>query len=212
MIRERSFAARLSLKTATHALRASPENCQVFVDKLGLKPLFALFMGARLSTKSGEIAEDEERICTIVHSLCRYCTGTPAARVLNKFTENSFQKLERLIELHEQYWAKLEVHKQNASTSEVYDEVGLKDELRKEQEFLDRCNMGLFTLQQVDFTVIRLANMGNKQMSTAIASTLQTKGVPSWQISEVVTEYCEYLGKDAEEERKELTGFLKAFK
>ena len=66
MIRERSFAARLSLKTATHALRASPENCQVFVDKLGLKPLFALFMGARLSTKSGEIAEDEERICTIV--------------------------------------------------------------------------------------------------------------------------------------------------
>ena len=45
-----------------------PDNPQMFVDKVGLKPIFGLFMGARLSRKPAEIAEDEERICTIVRS------------------------------------------------------------------------------------------------------------------------------------------------
>ncbi|CAE7247529.1 Ctnnbl1 [Symbiodinium natans] len=41
------------------------------------------------------------KVTSIVQSLCRYCTGTPVARVLNKFVENQFEKLERLLEMHE---------------------------------------------------------------------------------------------------------------
>jgi len=142
------------------------------------KPLFGLFMGARLAKKTAEIAEDEERIFTIVHTLCRLCTGTPAARVLNKFTENNFEKLERLVELHEQYRTKLQSKHQSDTAKEVLAEVGLTEELGEEQEFLQRCEQGLFTLQQVDFTLVRLANMGNKRMSAAVAATMKTKGVP----------------------------------
>merc|ERR1711924_379512 len=136
------------------------------------KPLFGLFMGARLAKKTAEIAEDEERIFTIVHTLCRLCTGTPAARVLNKFTENNFE------ELYEQYRTKLQSKHQSDTAKEVLAEVGLTEELGEEQEFLQRCEQGLFTLQQVDFTLVRLANMGNKRMSAAVAATMKTKGVP----------------------------------
>ncbi|CAE7216175.1 Ctnnbl1 [Symbiodinium sp. CCMP2456] len=104
MMKERVFASNLALKLADHALRHCPENCQVFVEKLGLKVLFAIFMKRGAKTKKeSEAKELEEHVTSIVQSLCRYCTGTPVARVLNKFVENQFEKLERLLEMHEEY-------------------------------------------------------------------------------------------------------------
>ncbi|CAE7359835.1 Ctnnbl1 [Symbiodinium sp. CCMP2592] len=101
---ERVFASNLALKLADHALRHCPENCQVFVEKLGLKVLFAIFMKRGAKTKKeSEAKELEEHVTSIVQSLCRYCTGTPVARVLNKFVESQFEKLERLLEMHEEY-------------------------------------------------------------------------------------------------------------
>eukprot|EP00435_Cladocopium_sp_Y103_P061917 s522_g23.t1 len=43
-MREKVFAATLALKLVDHSLRHCPENCQIFVEKLGLKVLFAIFM------------------------------------------------------------------------------------------------------------------------------------------------------------------------
>merc|ERR1712224_1057159 len=44
MMRERKFAGTLALRLADHSLRHCPANCQIFVEKLGLKVLFAMFM------------------------------------------------------------------------------------------------------------------------------------------------------------------------
>merc|ERR1740129_990105 len=103
-MRERKFASGLALRLADHSMRYCPENCQVFVEKLGLKVLFAMFMkkGPRPKTRSA-VRESEEHVTSIIQSLCRYCTGTAVARVLNKFVENRFEKLERLLEMHEEY-------------------------------------------------------------------------------------------------------------
>merc|ERR1712072_1553968 len=74
------------------------------VDKLGLKVLFAMFMKKGPKAKAASAAKEaEEHVVTIIHSLCRYCTGTAVARCLNKFTESRFEKLERLLELHDEY-------------------------------------------------------------------------------------------------------------
>merc|ERR1711972_379536 len=95
MMRERKFATSLALRLADHAMRHCAENCQIFVEKLGLPALFSMFMRKGPKEKSkAKLRETEEHVTSIVQSLTRYCTGTAVARVLNKFTESSFAMLD----------------------------------------------------------------------------------------------------------------------
>merc|ERR1719240_640164 len=104
MMRERKFASCLAVRLVDHALSHCSANCQIFVEKRGLAVLFPILMrkGARPKARSA-VCDNDEHTISIVQSLCRYCTGTAVARILNKFTENNFEKLERLLEAHEEY-------------------------------------------------------------------------------------------------------------
>ncbi len=53
-----NYSARLALKVTDVACRESKENCNAFVNQLGLKPLFAFFMGQGMKKK--EVAASEE--------------------------------------------------------------------------------------------------------------------------------------------------------
>merc|ERR1711957_1073863 len=79
-----------------------------------------------------------------------------------------------------------------------------------EQLFLDRCDAGLFTLQQVDITLVRLANMGNRQATDEIGKLLDIKGVPLEEVCEIIEEYCSHLDTSAKAEQQELRNFAKA--
>merc|ERR1712113_206871 len=79
----------------------------------------------------------------------------------------------------------------------------------EEQLFLDRCDAGLFTLQQIDITVVRLANMGNRQASDEIGKLMDAKGVPLSEVSETLNEYCSHLDESARDEREGILNFLK---
>jgi len=209
MMREHIFASNLALRLTDHALRHCAANCRIFVEKLGLKVIFAMFMkkGPKAKTRSAA-REMEEHVTSIIQSLCRYCTGTPVARVLNKFTENHFEKLERLLELHEEY----------ARSVREADAVRLKGDVEKidheldvdneEQLFLDRCDAGLFTLQQIDIVLVRLGNMGNVQATEEIGRLMNAKGVPLSEVCETLQEYCTHLDDSAGAERGELRKFL----
>merc|ERR1711992_433395 len=78
----------------------------------------------------------------------------------------------------------------------------------EEQLFLDRCDAGLFTLQQIDITVVRLANMGNRQASDEIGKLMDAKGVPLSEVCDTLDEYCSHLDDSAKEERDEIRKFL----
>merc|ERR1712039_614161 len=111
------------------------------------------------------------------------------ARVLNKFTENRFEKLERLLEMHEEYslaMREADKARENGEMQKIDRELEVDDE---EQLFLDRCDAGLFTLQQIDIVLVRLANMGNRQVADEITKLLDVKGVPVQQVLETVKEY-----------------------
>eukprot|EP00928_Gymnodinium_smaydae_P024700 TRINITY_DN19914_c0_g6_i1.p1 TRINITY_DN19914_c0_g6~~TRINITY_DN19914_c0_g6_i1.p1 ORF type:complete len:710 (-),score=216.59 TRINITY_DN19914_c0_g6_i1:72-2093(-) len=212
MMRERKFAGGLALKLTDHALRDCPANCQIFVEKLGLKVLFAMFMkrGPKVKARS-EVREGEEHVASVVQSLCRHCTGTAVARVLNKFTENRFEKLERLLEMHEEYArsvADADAARLRGETMKIDRELEVDEE---EQLYLDRCDAGLFTLQQLDVTIVRLANMGNRQVSDEITKLLDTKGVPLQEVLATTKEYCEHLdASKASREVEELARFARA--
>lgn len=211
MMREKVFAATLALKLVDHSLRHCPENCQIFVEKLGLKVLFAIFMKKGAKTKKqSEAKEVEEHVTSIVQSLCRYCTGTPVARVLNKFVESNFEKLERLLEMHEEYHRSVQEadRERNQGLAQKIDrELEVNEE---EQLFLDRCDAGLFTLQQVDLILVRLVNMGNRQATEEIGKLMDVKGVKLEEIKQIVLEYCTNLGQEAQEERGEVISYLRA--
>jgi len=205
MIGQHNFCSNLAVRLTDHSLRHCPANCQMFVDKLGLKVLFPIFMKKGVKMKSkGEAKELEEHVTSIIQSLCRYCTGTPMARVLNKFMENNFEKLERLLEMHDEYVRAVRVADAARNSGEVKSidrDLEVDDE---EQLFLDRCDAGLFTLQQVDIIVVRLANMGNRQATEEIGKLLDTKGVPLEETVSVIEEYCSHLDDSARKEREEL--------
>ncbi|CEM21159.1 unnamed protein product [Vitrella brassicaformis CCMP3155] len=213
MMKERKFACRLALRLLNYALQGCAPNCQVFVEKAGLKTMFSMFMrkGVKGKRASTEEREDDEHCCACIHSLCRFCTGTETARVLNKFTENTFEKLERLLELHDTYKTRVEEAEERFKTRERDDEELKELEVdENEQRFLDRCENGLFTLQQIDLIILRLANMGNEAVRSRLLALLGVKGIATKEVVDVVTEYAQNLGQDAKAEKDELPGLFGA--
>jgi beta-catenin-like protein 1 len=91
------------------------DNCQKIVDILGLRTIFPLFMKSPKGNKrAGETrAENEgiikdvnvyfhlisflEHVISCIASLIRNCTGSNRQRVLNKFTENDHEKVDKIL-------------------------------------------------------------------------------------------------------------------
>jgi len=204
MMKERNFSSPLALRLSDHATMGHRRNCENFVEKLGLKSLFAMFMKKKIKKK--EEPEVEEHSVSIIASLCKHCTGMAVARVLNKFTENGFEKLERLLELHEQYARRL--RKIAETENELMEDIAGEGIDIKEQKFLDKCESGLFTLQQVDIILVRIANMGNMQVQKAILHLLNMKGVEIEEIENNIKEYCANVSSKVVEEKKVLVEYL----
>eukprot|EP01068_Selenidium_serpulae_P008542 Selendium_serpulae@DN5008_c0_g1_i1.p2 len=213
MLRERKSAYRAALRLTNFALQNCPSNCQLFVEKLGLKSLFGIFLKRSVSKKKkSEEKEDDEHMTGIILSLCKGCTGMPVARVLNKFTENKCEKLERLLELHEHYNRLVEATDRGVMANREATELDRELEIdTDEQRFLDRCEAGLTTLHQIDNILVRLCNMGNTLVAQRVHILMDTKGVSIEQVNKVVSEYLSQLGPSAVEEKEVTSKYLLYF-
>ena len=89
-------------------VKKGTDNCVKFVDILGLRTLFPLFMKTPARNKRAGVSseEHEERTVSILASLLKNVTGVNNAskqreRILVKFTENDHEKVDRseLIEM-----------------------------------------------------------------------------------------------------------------
>jgi len=160
MMKEKMLSRSRSIKVLDHALTtpAGTANCERFVDALGLKTLFpALMNKADRKNKSGTTpaSEDTSHILGILSSLFSNLASdsTPRIRLLSKFVEADYEKVERLLEIRDFATSRLA-----ATDKEISSE---KAELLKEGEaamaededvwYLRRLDGGLFTLQTVDY-------------------------------------------------------------
>lgn len=113
MLREKKLSRNGSLKVLDHAMSGPDgrDNCNKFVDILGLRTIFPLFMKTPKRNKKRLLSTDEheEHVVSIVASMLRNCKGGQRQRMLTKFTENDFEKVERLMELHFKYLDKVEI-------------------------------------------------------------------------------------------------------
>uniref|UniRef100_A0A182P2K2 Beta-catenin-like protein 1 N-terminal domain-containing protein n=1 Tax=Anopheles epiroticus TaxID=199890 RepID=A0A182P2K2_9DIPT len=158
MLREKKLSRNGSLKVLDHAM-AGPDgrdNCNKFVDILGLRTIFPLFMKTPKRSKKRLLSTDEheEHIVSIIASMLRNCKGSQRQRLLSKFTENDFEKVERLMELHRKYLEKVE-----SMDREIDQEMRNNEDEEQDDDmmYVKRLSGGLFTLQLVDYVILEIS-------------------------------------------------------
>eukprot|EP01071_Lankesteria_metandrocarpae_P009384 Lankesteria_metandrocarpae@DN5185_c0_g1_i1.p1 len=200
MLRERSFSFPLALKLTSFALQNHPVNCAIFVEKWGLKPLCGVLMmkGVAFKKASVQRKEAEEHVVTILNSLVVNCTGTPLARVVNKFVENGGEKLERILEMAAESSERLKSailrKKGNAAlVAEIDKELDVVD---TEEDYLYRCENGLSIIQGVGLTILALLDMSNMMLTSKIWHMLKVKGTDLTELRATVEEYSEKIDQE----------------
>ncbi|KAH0400212.1 DUF1716-domain-containing protein, partial [Aureobasidium melanogenum] len=107
MLKEAKFSKPRALKVLDHALSGSSGQpvAEKFVDAAGLKPLFSMFMKKNLE------AADTEHVLGIFSALLRLLPGESSQRIrlLAKFVEKEYEKLDKLVKLRHEYAAKASV-------------------------------------------------------------------------------------------------------
>jgi beta-catenin-like protein 1 len=112
IMKEKSVARTRAIKVMAYATQTEDGKvcCEHFVEALGLKSLFAAFMGKGGPKKNKTSAafatpplEDEEHVLSILASLFTSLDSETPARIrtLAKFVENDYEKVDRLLEMRE---------------------------------------------------------------------------------------------------------------
>lgn len=159
MMREKLKARSRAIKVLDNALSGASgaKNCEVFVEALGLKPLFTAFMGKSKKSKveSSILASEEtSHVLGILSSLFTNLASESPERIrlLTKFVEGDYEKVDRLLDVREAVETRLrivdkEIAAERKEMKRTGEEIGDMEDLW----YLRRLDGGLFTLQTVDY-------------------------------------------------------------
>ena len=212
IIREKKKSRSGALKVLSHALTGAEgiDNCLKFIDILGLRTLFPLFMKTpKRSKRAGVSAEEhEDHVISILASLFKNVTSTnnglkQRERLLAKWTENDHEKVDRLMEVHDKYLAKVE-----ESDKAIDREVRMmakdpeQEPLSDEEIYMKRLEGGLFCLQQVDYIILEICSCGASTVKQRVLQILSLRGGSLKTVRDVVREYAGNLGEEGEEHEK----------
>ncbi|BHF78225.1 Beta-catenin-like protein 1 [Sparganum proliferum] len=188
---------------------AAAANCNKFVEVLGLRTLFPLFMhspqarGLKLAAAIKEkslpgptASEMEEHIISIVASLLRHCTGQQQSRVLSKFMENEHEKVDRMVELHFKYYER--VQESNLKVERFRQRLLTHPEITPEEVeeavSIKRMDSGLLSLQLVDISLLGIFVNGQPSVRSAIRRLLKMRSASLSQLINVAQDYADNLG------------------
>uniref|UniRef100_A0A8C0D7N5 Catenin beta like 1 n=1 Tax=Balaenoptera musculus TaxID=9771 RepID=A0A8C0D7N5_BALMU len=222
MLREKKISRSSALKVLDHAM-IGPEgtdNCHKFVDILGLRTIFPLFMKSpRKIKKVGTTEkEHEEHVCSILASLLRNLRGQQRTRLLNKFTENDSEKVDRLMELHFKYLDAMQVADKKIE-GEKHDMVRrgeIIDNDIEDEFYLRRLDAGLFVLQHICYIMAEICNANVPQIRQRVHQILNMRGSSIKIVRHIIKEYAENIGDGRspefrESEQKRILGLLENF-
>lgn len=176
MLREKKLSRNGSLKVLDHAM-SGPEgkdNCNKFVDILGLRTIFPLFMKTPKKNRKKIITveEHEEHVLSIICSMMKNCKGAQRQRLLSKFTENDHEKVDRLLELHFKYAEKVEEVNREIEENQRIDH----EEMDEEEAYLKRLEGGLFTLQLIDYIILEVCASGPPTIKQRVTQIINLRG------------------------------------
>ncbi|KHN88155.1 Beta-catenin-like protein 1 [Toxocara canis] len=206
MLRERKQSRESALKVLNHATNGveGKANCIKFVEILGLRTIFPLFMRtpSKLKRKDTTPDEHEEDVCSVLASLLRLCGEDGRNRVLMKFSEHEYEKVDRAVELLLKYKERMD--RFDARQASRCNSSKLSDE-QIEQQYLDRLDAGLYTLQRIALILADVCANANPQCRARANRLLQMRA-GSAKINKylipILEEYDINLAAEADEERK----------
>uniref|UniRef100_A0A1E1XAD6 Beta-catenin-like protein 1 N-terminal domain-containing protein n=1 Tax=Amblyomma aureolatum TaxID=187763 RepID=A0A1E1XAD6_9ACAR len=210
MLREKKMSRSGALKVLDFATSnvEGTDNCNKFVDILGLRTVFPLFMQTprKYKKKGASPEEHEEHVCSVIASMLKNCKPTQRQRLLNKFTENDHEKVDRLMELHFKYLEKvhaidnvIEREKENPKLQDEDDQMD-----QEEKFYLRRLDAGLFTLQLVDYIMLDICSSGPPSIKQRVLQILNLRGGSIKTIRNIMREYAGNLGDAKDESLKEV--------
>ncbi|XP_067615738.1 beta-catenin-like protein 1 [Eurosta solidaginis] len=204
MLREKKMSRNGSLKVLDHAMSGPDgrENCNKFVDILGLRTIFPLFMKTPKRNKQRLLSADEheEHVCSVIASMIRNCKGAQRQRLLSKFTENDHEKVDRLLELHLKYWDKVEAVDREIDQQDKNPDSDEDEEA--ENNYIKRLTGGLFTLQRIDYIILEVSATADS-VKQRVVQILNLRGASMKTIRNVMREYAGNLGDDGDVDWKE---------
>lgn len=209
MLREKKMSRTSSLKVLDYAMQGpeGAENCSKFVEILGLRSLFPLFMRPpKKNRKLGSSEnEAEEHICSIISSLFRNLAGSLRTRVVQKLVESDHIKVDRLMELHFKYFKKVQdcdnrIEQEKEMLLKEEEEV---DEDAEEEFYLRRLDSGLFTLQLVDYIMLESCSSGVPSIKQRVIALLNQHGGSMKDVKNIIREYAASVGDAKSKESRE---------
>ncbi|KAL7413013.1 DUF1716-domain-containing protein [Mrakia frigida] len=203
-MKEKKLSRARAIKVLDHAL-SGPEgsdNCEKFIEALGLKTLFAAFMG-KGSKKTKPSSEDTEHILGLLVSLFTNLASetAPRIRLLAKFVEGSYEKVDRLVELREEAEGRLmgierAIDEEKKTLALEGTEIDEDDE---QMFYLRRLEGGLFTLQMIDYILAWLIMEDDGARDQAML-LLERKDQTFQEIIDVLQEQHDNVGDASSEE------------
>lgn len=153
MMKEQWQSRTRSIKVLDYAMSGigGLSICEGFVEALGLKPLFSSLMGKKKKLSTTPASEEVTHILGIISSLfSNLASDSPSRiRLLAKFVESDFEKVDKLLEIRDTARARLKVIDAHID-NEKENLEGDNDEIKANQ-YLQRLDGGLFSLQCVDY-------------------------------------------------------------
>ncbi|MCJ1322687.1 hypothetical protein MMC15_008036 [Xylographa vitiligo] len=149
MLKEGKMSRPRALRLMDHALGGSTgiSCCEKLVEAAGLKVIFTMFM-KKIDTQS------TEHLLGILASMLRSLPGdsAPRIRLLGKFVEKNYEKIDRLIQLRRDYNSRVsnvdQTIKHERAMLATEEQVDIADEWLSR-----RLDAGLFSLQSIDTTL-----------------------------------------------------------
>lgn len=152
LIKRRNFLKFGLLRSLSFAVTNHGGNCSALVECGGLKTLFAAFMHRKAIKKRYRREHDRDRMeewcCSVlVHLFCNL-SDVALLRLMRKFMEKEFAKIDRVVELHVKYMDRVEQHDRKRKSG-----TALREEEEEEERYSGRLEHGLYTLQMVDIVI-----------------------------------------------------------
>lgn len=193
MIRKKRYTQTAALKILNYAVSDCVANAEKFLDVGGLKALFAAFMGrGKMSKKQKKRREEsEEHVLSGIVQLFLSLSDVRYLRLLNKFQENGYEKIERLVELHEKYYCRLEDFEREYQRNRGPSSSEEDPEMRYFRRIDDG---GLFTLQMCALITALISSAGDEGIRTRVVQLLNQQDSSLSVIKETLVEYAENVG------------------
>ncbi|CAJ0955018.1 unnamed protein product, partial [Mesorhabditis belari] len=210
MLRERKQSRESALKVLDHATTGpeGQENCAKFIEILGLRTLFPLFLRTPTKVKRKDTTpnEHEEHVCAILAALMRSCDEDARQRIMQKFVEHEHEKMDRAVELFLKYRERVDKFLARRKREQANSE----EEIDNDREYFDLLDGGLYTLQNITLLLADICAHTNSARQRAIKLfNMKTKQeILSKHLIPVLSKYAENLGEQADEERNRVDLFI----